>query len=124
MDPHAALACFLRRGLRVHRGEVSASSKRRFVAASKVLLRVLAVTALATVAVGGYLFFSIWDTVLHGDERTQMTVAAETLTCAPSKIQIANMRAVGCGKACLLETTGSSASWWSSYTCVLEAPTR
>lgn len=92
--------------------------------ALKAVLGVVAALALAAAAVVAYLFFSIGHTVMHGDEETQMKMAAETLTCDPSKIKIVAMRAVGCGKACLLETTGSSATWWSSYTCVPESPTR
>ncbi len=87
----------------------------------KVALGVLAVLALAAAALGVMVVLSVWSTVAHGDEATQMKRAAEVLSCDPSRVKISGRRAEGCGRACLLEIAGSSATWWSSYACVPEA---
>lgn len=84
----------------------------------------MALVTLAAAVLGVLLVLSIWDTIAHGDEETRRGVAAEVLSCGPSDIVISGMRAEGCGRACSLKTTGSSATWWSSYTCVPEATAR
>jgi len=73
----------------------------------KVALGLLVVLALAAVVLLVIVGLSIWHTVAHGDEETQMKTAAEVLSCDPSTIKISGMRAEGCGRACLLQTTGS-----------------
>lgn len=93
---------------------------RTWKVAVRVALRALAVLVLGAAVVGVIVLLSIWHTVAHGDEETQMKTAAEVLSCDPSHIKVSGMRAEGCGRACLLQTIGSSATWWSSYTCVPE----
>ena len=90
--------------------------------AGKVALWCVALLALAIGAVGVYILASIVHTVEYGNEETQKKAAAETLSCEPSDIEITGSRAVGCGKECVLETTGSSASWWSGYRCIAAPP--
>ena len=85
----------------------------------KMALGGLAVLAVAAPVLRVIVVLSIWHDVAHGDEETQMKTAAEVLSCDTSNIGISGMRAEGCGRACLLQTTGSS-SRWSSYTCVPE----
>jgi hypothetical protein len=65
----------------------------------KVALGLPVVLALAAVVLLVIVGLSIWHTVAHGDEETQMKTAAEVLSCDPSTIKISGMRAEGCGRA-------------------------
>jgi hypothetical protein len=78
---------------------------------------VILVAVSGAAAVGLYLFISIARMALHGDDENQMTAAAASLSCPPSAVTITGTRATGCGRACVLETTGSSATWASSWLC-------
>jgi hypothetical protein len=75
-----------------------------------LLLAGVAVT-LFTIVLG----LSIVHTVMHGDEETRQKTASEALRC--SAVVLDGDLAKGCDRACLLRTYGSSATWWSSYTC-------
>lgn len=77
----------------------------------------LGVAALGFVATVLLFALSLWDDAVHGDERIQLRAAAEALACDSSHVTLAAGRAHGCGRACRLRAIGSSATWWSSYTC-------
>ena len=67
-----------------------------------------------------YMLFTLWDSATHGDRENREQAAAAALSCPQKKVRISGDRAEGCGRACELSTTGSSASWFSAYVCNLD----
>ncbi len=81
---------------------------------------VFAGLALIATVFGVYMLFTLWDSATHGDRENREQASAAALSCPQKKVRISGNRAEGCGRACALSTTGSSASWLSAYVCNLD----
>lgn len=85
---------------------------------------VFAGLALIATVFGVWMLFTLWDSATHGDRENREQAAAAALSCPQKEVRISGDRAEGCGRACVLSTTGSSATWWSAYVCKFEPITK